>query len=334
MSKLVNLNRKSIDHTIRCREKILKGEILSLIHTKRKIRHDMLSEKDAKVVYDYWSIVASRPTVNKKDTLKKRVGKKEYLHHARHVLEKTQTEAYLEFCNLHPEIKIKQRKFENLKPFYVKQARERDRRSCLCRKHVETKIVFTDCMRFRKFLVADDNQSPPIPKTLNEAVEMTLCAKEEGRDYHNLKCIERMCEDCGVDKFPLLPEESSDNGLVKWSRYEYVPTGKYLPDGTEKKKITLVQKETPPSQLFKYFTDLLAGYPSHNFIARWQRDQLDSLVNNLPQGHVVCIHDYSKGYICRKQEETQSEYFDINKVSRGFYLVPPCCRGSGWCQQQ
>ena len=104
LSKLVNLNRKSIDHTIRCREKILKGEILSLIHTKRKIRHDMLSEKDAKVVYDYWSIVASRPTVNKKDTLKKRVGKKEYLHHARHVLEKTQTEAYLEFCNLHPEI--------------------------------------------------------------------------------------------------------------------------------------------------------------------------------------------------------------------------------------
>ena len=76
-----------------------------------------------------------------------------------------------------------------------------------------------------------------------------------------------------------------------------------------------MQKETPPSQLFKYFTDLLAGYPSHIFMARWQRDQLDSLVNNLPQGHVVCIHDYSEGYTCRKQEETQSEYFDINKVS-------------------
>ena len=127
-------------------------------------------------------------------------------------------------------------------------------------------------------MVADDNPSPPIPKTLNEAVEMTLCAKEEGRGYRNVKCIERMCEDCGVDKFPLLPEESSDNGLVKWSCYEYVPTGKYVPDGTEK---------TPPSQLFKYITDVLAGYPSHIFKARWQRDQLESLVNNLLQGHVV-----------------------------------------------
>ena len=144
---------------------------------------------------------------------------------------------------------------------------------------------------------------------------MTLCAKEEGRGYHNLKCIERMCEDCGVDKFPLLWEDSSDNGLVKWSRYEYVPMGKYLQDGTEKNKKTLVQKETPPSQLFKYFNDLLAGYPSHLFMARFQRDQLDRLVNNLPQGHVVCINDYSEGYTCRKQEETQSEYFDINKVS-------------------
>ena len=52
-------------------------------------------------------------------------------------------------------------------------------------------------------------------------------------------------------------------------------------------------------------------------------DQLDSLVNNLPQGHVVSIHDYSEGNTCnysegntcRKQEETQSEYFDIHKVS-------------------
>ena len=60
----------------------------------------------------------------------------------------------------------------------------------------------------------------PVPRTLNETVEMTLCAKEEGKDYHNLKHIERTCEDCGVDKFSLLPKESSDNGLVKWSRYK------------------------------------------------------------------------------------------------------------------
>ena len=88
----------------------------------------------------------------------------------------------------------------------------------------------------------------------------------------------------------LSPEELGYNGLVKWSHYEYVPIGKYLPDGKEMKKIALVQKETPPSQLFKYFTDLLdllAEYPSHTFMARWQLDPLDSLVNNLPQGRGI-----------------------------------------------
>jgi len=89
----------------------------------------------------------------------------------------------------------------------------------------------------------------------------------------------------------------------------------YLPDGQEKRKIALVQKETPPSELFKYFKELLKVYPGHSFMARWQREQLDNLLDNLPQEHVVCVHDYSEGYTCRKQDEIQSEYFDVAKVS-------------------
>ena len=92
--------------------------------------------------------MASRPTGDKKDVVKKHTGKQQYIQHAKHVLEKTQTEAYMEFKELHPEIQVKQRKFENLKPVFVKQAKERDRKSCLCRKHVGTKMVFTACMKF------------------------------------------------------------------------------------------------------------------------------------------------------------------------------------------
>lgn len=149
----------------------------------------------------------------------------------------------------------------------------------MCLMHVVMKMVFMDCMKFRKSLGVDDNQLS-IPKILNGAVEMTLCTKEEGKDYHNLECIERTCEDCSVHKFPLSPEESGDNGLVKWSRYEYVTMGKYLPDRKEKKKITLLQKDPPPSQLFKYFTDLLAEYPSHTFMARWQHQAVHSQLSS------------------------------------------------------
>ena len=42
---------------------------------------------------------------------------------------------------------------------------------------------------------------------------------------------------------------------------------------------------------------------------------LENLLDNLPLGHVVCVQDYSEGYACRQQDEIQSEYFDVTKVS-------------------
>lgn len=317
LGKLVNIDEKSISKAIKTRESILKGDLASWLYTKRKLRQDAIAEEDSKKIFNFWANNASRPTGDKKDVVKKRTGKQQYVHHAKHVLEKTQTEAFLEFQQLHPEVKVKQRKFESLKPFFVKQATERDRRSCLCRKHVETKIVFDACMKFRKGTgkETDNDGEYPVLKTLTELVEKTLCPKEEGKMFHNIKCLERECESCGVETLQLLPEETSSEGSVRWSRYDYVSTGKFLANGQEKKKIALVQKETSPSELFKYFKELLGSYPYHSFMARWQRDQLDNLLENLPLGHVVCVHDYSEGYACRQQDETQSEYFDVAKVS-------------------
>ena len=209
---------------------------------------------------------------------------------------------------------MKQRKFEYLKPFFVRQAKERDRKSCLCRKHVKMKIVFTACMKFRKAALKNSDQSIPVPKTVTECVNLTLCSKEHGASYHDIKCLERECTSCGVDAFDLLTEEKSEEGSVHWSHHESISTGKFLPDGKEKKKISLIQKDTPPVQLFSYFKKLLKVYPGHSFMARWQCEQLDSLLDHLPLGH-LCVHDYSEGYTCRKQDEIQSKYFDVAKVS-------------------
>lgn len=74
-------------------------------------------------------------------------------------------------------------------------------------------------------------------------------------------------------------------------------------------------KETPVNEMFKYFLDLLDKYSYHSFMAKWQKDQFDSLVANLPLNHVICVHDFSENYVCRSQDEIQSQYFDPNKVS-------------------
>lgn len=199
-----------------------------------------------------------------KNIVRKRTGPKQYLEHAKHVLEQTQSEAYFNFRAQHPEVVISQRKFEQLKPYFVKGARERDRRSCLCRKHEEARLVFNECVKFRKnVLKAAHADSPPVPSSLTEAVELTLCPKPEGSEFHKYCCISRTCEHCGTHLFRLLPEESSENGSVKWKRFEYVASGKVTSSGEQQKKIALVQKETSPKELFQYFIELLDTYPHH-----------------------------------------------------------------------
>ena len=93
VGKLVNLREKSISRAIQYRENILKGEVENWLYTKRKVREDALTDEESKVIYDYWTNTASRPTGDKKDFSKKRIGKNEYIHHAKHVLVKTQTDS-------------------------------------------------------------------------------------------------------------------------------------------------------------------------------------------------------------------------------------------------
>ena len=42
---------------------------------------------------------------------------------------------------------------------------------------------------------------------------------------------------------------------------------------------------------------------------------MDNLIEHLPLNEVVCVHGYLEGYSCRQQDELQSEYFDVAKVS-------------------
>ena len=167
-------------------------------------------------------------------------------------------------------------------------------------------------MKFRKSS-GESNESFPLFNFLSEAVGSTLCEKEEEATHHRLECLMRQCEQCGVKKFKLSAEEESSQVQVEWKRYQCVTIQDK--NGEERRKISLVRKDTPVNEMFQYFLELLSGYTYHSFMAKWQKDQFDSLVANLPLNHVICVHDFSENYICRSQDEIQSQYFDPNKVS-------------------
>ena len=86
-------------------------------------------------------------------------------------------------------------------------------------------------------------------------------------------------------------------------------------DGTPRKNLNIVSKETSPSELVNYLKQLLQSYPYHQFMSCWQKSQFDSLKENLPIDNVLCVHDYSENYECSYQEEVQSQYFSKTEAS-------------------
>lgn len=314
VSKMLNINRKRVGRAYSHRKKVLTSKKSCWTYTERKTRSDAIPTEHRKLAYEFWaSPDVSRTTPNKRDIVRKRLAPKTYVTHPKQILEKTQTEAYMEFKQKYPEIQMGQRTFESCKPFYIATPRPQDRISCCCRIHVETRMVFQSCMEFRQQLGQIPEQFN-VYKHLSDLVSETLCPKQEGKEYHEPKCLSRKCENCGIDGFKTTEIENDCTEtapMVNWRKFEYV----VMDNNSDKKKLKLVDKSTPVGEMFSCLKNLLQTYPSHQFRAKWQNQQLRELVQNLPIGHVVAVHDYSENYTCAMQDQIQSLYFSQVQAS-------------------
>ena len=151
-------------------------------------------------------------------------------------------------------------------------------------------------------------------------VDDTLCPKGDN-EYHKLVCLKRECSEREVQAVNFSVSELNDNSnndsvTCKWSKYECITLeGCENADGTPRKKLSIVSKETSPSELLNYLKQLLESYPHHQFMSCWQKSQFDSVKENLPIDNVLCVHDYSENYECSYQEEVQSQYFSKTEAS-------------------
>ena len=232
VAETLTINRERIRSGIKHRKRVLSDTSEGWTVVKRKRRNDATPEEHLKLACDFWASPGiSRPTGNKKDIVRERMAPNEYIEHEKQVHEMTQNESFHEFKAKFPEVKMGQRTFENCKPFYVALARPEDRNSCCCRTHVETSMLFTSCMNYRKQLIKERperEQGYPIFTHLTDLVDKTLCPKLEEAEFHQKGCCDRECLNCGVEllKF-LLEEESTEQtgAQVKWQRFEYVMLG-------------------------------------------------------------------------------------------------------------
>jgi hypothetical protein len=109
-------------------------------------------------------------------------------------------------------------------------------------------------MDFRRKVLKNNpilNVEFKVYENLNELVAETLCQNSE--NVHKLKCLQRNCENCGVNNLNLMEEEKVDKEQlpdVQWERYEYVNLKRGL---KSIRKLMLVKKTSKPYEMFSYF---------------------------------------------------------------------------------
>ncbi|CAG2227088.1 unnamed protein product [Mytilus edulis] len=162
--------------------------------------------------------------------------------------------------------------------------------------------------------VQEGSSEVKLYESLSELVDDTLCTRSANTHQHKISCLDRLCSECGVCKFSMLPGELDESDVqISWERYEYknvkVKGDKMI------RKLVLVRKSSSPAEMFQYLEKLLETFPAHQFRAYWQSKQMKSLVENLPIGHCVTVHDFSENYKCTEQNEIQSSYFQKLEVS-------------------
>ncbi|CAC5405684.1 unnamed protein product [Mytilus coruscus] len=280
LAKKLGVPARRISSGFTLRNKISKTISSSQVYTKRKVRTDALSDANKNLIHDFWcSPENSHPTGNKNDVKRVRIGPKKYSSHHVQILEKTQSEVFIDFKNKYPSVKVCQSLFERCKPYFVRAASTKDRVTCCCRYHLEIKYVFKAAMNNRKKCyqnLPSDTQFP-VYASVTDMCNATLCNPNEN-GFHDKKCLDRNCPNCGVKLLNFSNEElktddSSEN--INWECFEYINQNtKHGP----KKKLMLVQKKHKTWLNGSVPQKLLGTFPAHNFRAKWQNNQLKHLV--------------------------------------------------------
>ncbi|CAC5397652.1 unnamed protein product [Mytilus coruscus] len=198
LANILGVNSRTLQKGKKNRTKVLHSEHSSFLYTTRKTRSDALTERTKRIVHEFrLQSNVSRPTNNKNDIKR--------------------------FKNEYPDEKMGQRAFEKCKPYFVRTAQFKDKVTCCCRQHVEMRSPFKSCMQFRKRLLSREERSEvKLYESLSELVDDTLCTRSANTHQHKISCLDRLCSECSVCKFSMLPGELDESDVqISWERYEY-----------------------------------------------------------------------------------------------------------------
>lgn len=208
---------------------------------------------------------------------------------------------------------VRQRKFEALKPWYVRALRVRDRQVCMCRYHVNFGMVCVALARVRR-------KSPALPQPghLGSAwAEMCCCPPPAGEVHPAPACVNGRCSLCGPEKVVFSETERQGKTLVTWNTYAPAPHTTVDRHGTEVtvERLQLIKKQTTTAELVAEFLRQAKKYVQHRFEKAWQRSVFKNALQNLTPGSILVWMDFSENLALQHNLEPQSMHWIHVQVS-------------------
>lgn len=150
------------------------------------------------------------------------------------------------------------------------------------------------------------------------ALDMTLCPKVD--NFHDIDCVERKCEHCGIKAIHLHLQSVLDNysdEITSWSVWT-LKTEEYRQSDGSLKSVTKwkqVNKTGPFDQLVSEVEEEMASYSLHMHNANWQYRQFANLRENLPDKWLLTVSDFGQNYTCHHQEEIQGAHWSRSETT-------------------
>ena len=238
---------------------------------------------------------------------KKRVSKKTGL--PTKILDRPIDQVWKQFMERNPDLRVCRSLFYRSRPSHIKSPTQAKYRGCLCDycQNINLKLQIMN-----QHLQEKGKSEKKITDHRHVAA-LTVCVKENGRRYHNAKCIQRQCTNCGVQLLNHYLGDLDSTILTSWQQTKelHCKGGKSY---TTLKK-ALVEKNGTVGELITELLNEAAPHPQHLLNADWQNQQFSQLKSRLPEKHVLSVLDFAENYSTFYQDEVQSSYWSHNQVT-------------------
>lgn len=258
--------------------------------SERKIRSDALTEKELKVVNDFFNRDdISRICPGKKDFLSVKTSEGREFKQKRLLL-LNMNEAYELFKKEEPGLKIGRSKFASLRPRQVMPMSLRDQEVCMCKYHENINMIL-DGLK---------NILPEVPKYSEDLLIQTVCSVNQA------KCMDRECQACEIAK-PLdeLFEGINENTATSYFQWETCEDGR-----VRKQKI-----EGTIADAKEDLMEQLQPFGRHVYNIKRQYAELKYLKESLQLGEVIIHEDFAENFQIKHQREVMAAHWSNDTVT-------------------